>query len=160
MPFDRRWLISFMAIVLMTQTWNDYENSSGRITKTKVADFSLCVNTNPLQYIWTDPVYRKLYHIREVSDSRTWDIFIQDTAYFIVILLSIRSYFIESQWIMLYPVWKCLTYGLPQRSSTSLILREPRTHTNIHDPSISVQQKQKPGDQNLRTIRLSVPKSS
>ena len=35
---------------------------------------------------------------REVADSRTWGIFIQDTAYFIVILWNIRSYSIESRW--------------------------------------------------------------
>ena len=51
------------------------------------------------------------WHIREVPDSRTWGIFIRDTAYFIVIQWSIRSYFIESQWNMPYPVWKCLMYG-------------------------------------------------
>ena len=44
MPFDRRGLIYFMAIVLMTRLTNDYENSSGRITNTKVADFSLFEN--------------------------------------------------------------------------------------------------------------------
>ena len=33
-----------MAIVLMTQTYKDYKNSCGRITKTQVADFSLFDN--------------------------------------------------------------------------------------------------------------------
>ena len=41
MPFDRRWLISFMAFVLMTQTYKVLQNWSGRITKTEVADFLL-----------------------------------------------------------------------------------------------------------------------
>ena len=56
---------------------------------------------------------------REVADSRTWGIFIRDTAYFIVIQWSIRSFFIESQLNTglntPYPIWKCLTYGSPQR---------------------------------------------
>ena len=38
MPLDHRSLISFMAIVLMTPT---YKISSGRVTNTEVADFSL-----------------------------------------------------------------------------------------------------------------------
>ena len=41
MPFDRRWLISFIAVVLMTQTHKRLQNWSGRITKTEVADFWL-----------------------------------------------------------------------------------------------------------------------
>ena len=36
------------------------------------------------------------------------------TAYFIVIQWSIRSYSIETQWNIPYPVWKCLTNGSPQ----------------------------------------------
>ena len=52
--------------------------------------------------------------IREVADSRSWGIFIRDTAYFIVIQWSMTLCFIESQWNMPYPVWKCLKYGSPQ----------------------------------------------
>ena len=57
-PFDRRWLISFTAFVLMTQTYK-------KITKTEVVGlqklkwliFDGCTNNNPLRYTWTDPVY-------------------------------------------------------------------------------------------------------
>ena len=37
----------------MTQTYKDYKNSSGRITKTQVADFLFVWL---LRYIWTDPL--------------------------------------------------------------------------------------------------------
>ena len=36
------------------------------------------------------------------------------TRLMIVIQWSIRSYFMVSQWIMPYPVWKCLMYGIAQ----------------------------------------------
>ena len=55
--------------------------------------------------------HRRKLDTREVAHSHTWGIFIRDTAYFIVIQWSIRSYFIESQWNMPYPVWKCFSYG-------------------------------------------------
>ena len=51
--------------------------------------------------------WRVTHHNREVADSRTWGIFIRDTAYFMVIQWSMSLCFIESQWNM-YPVWKCL----------------------------------------------------
>ena len=46
----------------------------------------------------------KVKNIREDAYSATGDIFLRDTAYFIVIQWSIRSYIIESQWNMPYPV--------------------------------------------------------
>ena len=49
--------------------------------------------------------------IGRLQTRRTWGIFIRNTAYFIVIQRSISSYFIESQWNIPYPVWKCLWYG-------------------------------------------------
>ena len=48
---------------------------------------------------------------REDAYSHTWGIFIQDTAYFIVIQWSMTLCFIESQWNLLYPIWKYFTYG-------------------------------------------------
>ena len=69
-------------------------------------------NPNPnSKPVWCDGY---INFIREVADSRTWGIFIWDTTYFIAIQWSIRSSFIESQWNMPYPIWKCLTYGSPQ----------------------------------------------
>ena len=52
-----------------------------------------------------------LGHSREDAYSRTGGIFIRDTVYFIVIQWSMTLCFIESQWHMPYPVWKCLLYG-------------------------------------------------
>ena len=49
-------------------------------------------------------------NVREDAYSRTWGIFIRDTAYFIVIQWSMTLCFIESQWNEPYPVWKYLTY--------------------------------------------------
>ena len=59
----------------------------------------------------------KLANYTEIAQSRTSGIFIRDTAYFTVIQWSIRSYFISSEWNILYtpyPVWKCLTHGTVQ----------------------------------------------
>ena len=50
----------------------------------------------------------------ETAESCTRDIFIWDTAYFIVIQWSMTLCFNKSQWDMLYLVWKCLTYGMAQ----------------------------------------------
>ena len=49
-----------------------------------------------------------------IAQDRTWDIFIRDTAYPIVIQWNIMSYIIESQWNVPYPVWTCLSYGTTQ----------------------------------------------
>ena len=55
---------------------------------------------------------------REVADSHTWGIFIRDTAYFVVIPWTMTLCFIESQWNMPHPVWKCFMYS---ESATSIM---------------------------------------
>ena len=54
-------------------------------------------------------------------DSRTWGIFIRDTAYFIVIQWSTTLCFIESQWNMPYPVWNASRTGVRNPPITSRI---------------------------------------
>ena len=54
----------------------------------------------------------KVKNTRENAYSPTGDIFLRDTAYFIVIQWSIRSYIIESQWNMPYPVWNTSRTGV------------------------------------------------
>ena len=61
--------------------------------------------------VWLKIERGKVKNTREDAYSPTGDIFLRDTAsYFIVIQWSIRSYIIESQWNMPYPVWKCHPY--------------------------------------------------
>ena len=55
-PFDRRWLISFMAFVLMTQTYKRLLKLKWGLQKLKWLIFDCCRKTNHLRYIWTDPV--------------------------------------------------------------------------------------------------------
>ena len=61
---------------------------------------------------------------REVADSRSWDIFIRDAAYFIVIQQSMTLCFIKITMNKPYPVWKCLMYECPQ---------PPYCHCNNHN---------------------------
>ena len=61
-----------------------------------------------LKVFWLKIERGKVKNIREDAYSPTGDIFLRDTAYFIVIQWSIRSYIIESQWNLPYPVWKCV----------------------------------------------------
>ena len=72
---------------------------------------------------------------KKVADSCMWDILIRDTAYFIVIHWSIRSYFIESQWNMLYPVWKCPGNKEAREGTARFLLRHrsERSHFNIFE---------------------------
>ena len=56
-PFDRRWLISFMAFVLMTQTYKRLLKLKWGLQKLKWLIFDCCRKTNHLRYIWTDPLY-------------------------------------------------------------------------------------------------------
>ena len=64
------------------------------------------VRPKAFSYYYTLPFSFYPWHDREVVNSRTWGMFIRDTAYFIVIQWSISSYFIESQWNMPYAVFR------------------------------------------------------
>ena len=59
---------------------------------------------------------RQERNIREVADSRTAGIFIQDTAYFIVIHLTMSHSSLNNNENMPYPVWKYLAYRSSQPS--------------------------------------------
>ena len=61
-------------------------------------------------YIWSASLH-EWRNNREVADSRTAAIFIQDTAYFHCDSLNYESHFIEEN--MSYPIWKCLAYRSP-----------------------------------------------
>ena len=60
---------------------------------------------------------------------------------FIVIQWSVRSYFIESQWNMPYPVWKCPTYETAQslyywELSASYYKKGYKTRKSIHQTNL------------------------
>ena len=63
MPFDRRWLISFMSIVLMIRLTKDYKNSSGRIRKT---DFF---------FVWQIPIRYNRNQLTQWVVSSSWTVF-------------------------------------------------------------------------------------
>ena len=79
-------------------------------------NITIPVNFVPVYCTFSNCTGQVLYtaDIKEIPQSLTWGIFIQDTAYLIVIQWSMTLCFIESQRNMLYPVWKCLTYGIAQ----------------------------------------------
>ena len=57
MPFDRRWLISFMSIVLMTDLQKITKPQVVGLQKLKWLIFLCLTNTNTLLWIWIDPMY-------------------------------------------------------------------------------------------------------
>ena len=72
-PFDRRWLISFMAFVLMTQTYKRLLKLKWGLQKLKWLIFDCCRKTNHLRYIWTDPVSRPSFRWCELFGQFTFN---------------------------------------------------------------------------------------
>ena len=72
---------------------------------------SLKVARSWVEVLLVNQTYLK---VTEIAQCRTEGNFIRDTAYSIVNQWSIRSFFIEPQWNVPYPLWKWLTKGTTQ----------------------------------------------